>query len=828
MFLEAPALPKILLVDDQTTVIHQLNNIVKDLGETYFATNGLTALEMVRRHRPDLVLLDIEMPELNGYDVCRAIKESDELASTSIIFITSHIDPTSELVALELGGIDFLSKPLVPEVAQARIKNHLALARQRQQLRQAAGELRFLVSSLPVFVAYWNEQLTNLFCNDYQGIWFGIDAQRMRNMTLESVVGKDICRQVQQSLETSVSSDIPPFDIHFVAADGRSVVGQVALAGRVTETGASGYLLVITDISERKRAEQRLEEEKERIRITLNSIGDAVIATDTKGIITLMNPVAEDLTGWRAPEAIGKAIEAVMQLTDGEDGRPIQNPIRLVLQEQRTVGMALNTFLSKGLTKSIGVEDSAAPIVDQDGNITGAIIVFHDVSEARAMATKMTHLAQHDALTNLPNRILLYDRIQQALSRRRRDASTVALFLLDIDNFKAVNDVHGHLVGDELIQQIARALLEEVRDCDTLCRQGGDEFIFLFPGIESTTYVTQMAERLLKVFERNWILGDKAFRLTASIGISLVPDDAEEVESLYRHADAAMYSAKNAGRNRFHFYSAEIESKLVLHRMLEAHLADALANNVFEVFYQPKINVSAGTIVGVEALVRWRQPDGSITSPATFIPLAEETGLIVPLGKLVFLQAFKQSLAWQQQGFDLRVAVNVSVVQFEDDNFLAMLDEIVSETGVSPSSIELEITESLLAKNVERVNSIFAALKMRGFKIALDDFGTGYSSLSYLKNFPFDVLKIDQSFVRNMLGSQVDQNIVRAIVQIAQGMDLRLVAEGVETREHVQALKAMGCEIMQGFYYSRPLPLSDINRLLGMHISLPEVPGSSQ
>lgn len=822
MFLETSVPSKILLVDDQPTVIHQLHGIVGDLGEIYFASDGISALEMVQRHRPDLVLLDIEMPGLDGYGVCRDIKAMKELAGTSIIFITGHVNPVAEIMALELGGEDYIPKPIVPEVARARVKNHLALAIQRKQLQRAAGELKFLVSSLPVFVSYWDEQFNNLFCNDYDGAWFGVGATQMRTNSMRSIVGEEIFIQVYNALRYSVGRDISPFDINFVAADGRYVFGQVALAKRVADSGASGYLMVITDISGRKKAERRLEEEKERIRITLNSIGDAVIATDTQGRITLLNPVAEDLTGWRASDAIGKPIEAVMQLTDGEEGRPIQNPIRLALKEERIVGMALNTFMVRGATASIGVEDSAAPIVDQDGNITGAIIVFHDVSEARAMATKMTHLAQHDPLTNLPNRILLYDRIQQAISGQRRDSRTIALFLLDVDHFKTVNDLHGHLVGDSLIQQIAEALSKEVRDCDTLCRQGGDEFIILFPSIESTVHITQMAERLLRVFERAWNVGDQVFRLTASIGISMAPDDAEDVESLYRHADAAMYSAKNAGRNQFQFYSAEIEAKIVLRRMLENHLADALVNNVFEVFYQPKVSVFDGSIVGAEALVRWRQPDGSLTGPATFIPLAEETGLIIPLGKHILAQAFRQSAVWQSQGLDLRVAVNISVVQVMDEHFISMLDELLLETSVNPSAIELELTESLLANNSEKIKDIFSALKERGFQIALDDFGTGYSSLSYLKNFPFDVLKIDQSFVLGMLGNMVDQNIIRVIVQLAQGMSLRLVAEGVETLEHVYALRLMGCEVMQGYYYSHPLPLPEINRLVINHASLPE------
>lgn len=691
----APA--KILLVDDQPTVIHQLNGIFRDLAEIFFATNGHTALEMVALHKPDLVLLDVEMPDLNGFDVCRAIRSSSANHPTSIIFITSHNDPESEVMALSVGGVDFIPKPIVPEVARARVKNHLALILKRKQL----------------------------------------------------------------------------------------------------------------------------EDEKERIRITLNSIGDAVIATDTSGMVTLVNPVAEDLTGWRAQDAIGKPIETVMHLIDGETGRVLQNPIRIALREKRIVGMALNTCISKGLNKSLGVEDSAAPIIDKDGNLTGAIIVFHDVSEARAMAVKMTHLAQHDALTDLPNRILLYDRAQQALNQSRRDQSMVAMLLLDIDHFKEVNDLHGHLVGDLFIQQIAHALSKEVRDGDTVCRQGGDEFIFLLTNVDSLSAVTHISERLLSIISQPWTHGDISLRLSATIGISLFPNDAYDLETLYRHADAAMYSAKRSGRNQYHFYNQEIESKLVLRRTLENNLLSAMANNVFEVFYQPKVNLTNNSIIGAEALVRWRQPDGSLTAPMDFIPLAEETGLIVPLGKIILKQAFQQTILWQREGFNISVAVNISVAQFEDSSFLTILDDLISETGVSPENIELEITESLLAKDSEKLNNTFSSLKERGFQIALDDFGTGYSSLAYLKNYPFDVLKIDQTFVRNMQGSTTDQSIVRAIVQLAEGMNLRLVAEGVETIDHVNSLNSMGCSIMQGFYYSKPVPIEEFNLLLRLRMSEP-------
>lgn len=823
MFLDSTTInPKILLVDDETIVIHQLNSLLGDLGDIRFAQNGKLAFEMAKEYKPDLILLDIEMPDMNGYEVCRLIKSHSELASTSIIFVTSHSNPAVEQIAFELGGLDFIPKPIVPEIARVRVKNQLALSKQRQQLQQAVKELRFLVSTLPVFVSYWDESFTNLFCNDFKGVWFGLDAGKMKGKKLDDVVGGDVAKIVKHQLGMMDSSDSQLFDIHFNSPQNGLVFGQVALAKRDSENNSKGVLLVITDITKRKLAEQQLEDEKERIKVTLNSIGDAVIATDAQGMITLMNPVAEDLTGFTTSEAQGFPIEQIMRLKDGDNGEDIQNPIRRALKERQIVGMAHNTHLFTRDGNHLEVEDSASPIVDNEGNLTGAVIVFHDVSEVKAMSLRMTYLAQHDLLTDLPNRVLLYDRTQQAINNSRRDDNIVAMFLLDIDHFKEVNEIHGHSVGDRLIQQIAKALQMEVRDSDTLCRQGGDEFIFLFPGLDTDTYVTLMADRLLNVFNRIWKVDEHVFNLTVSIGISLCPVDSQDLESLYRHADAAMYSAKQAGRNRYHFYSAEIEAKLVLKRMLERHLEESLTDNVFEVYYQPKINVVNDQIVGVEALVRWRQPDGTIANPSSFIPLAEETGLIIPLGKLILRQAFSQARTWQQQGFDLRVAVNISIVQFEADDFLFILDELIVETGISPSSIELEITESMLAKNVDAAKLTLIELKRRGFQIALDDFGTGYSSLSYLKNFPFDVLKIDQSFVRNMLASSVDQQIIRAIVQLAQGLKLRLIAEGVETVDHVHALISMGCEIMQGFYYSRPVPVDKINYFLAKNIVLPD------
>lgn len=702
---KSPQLPPvaILLVDDMPSNIRILREAVKDLGEIFYATNGDAALAIARAQQPDVILLDIEMPGMDGYAVCKDLKVDPLTSHIAIIFVTAHEQEIHELQALRYGGVDFIHKPLNIPITRARVETQLALQRKTRLLQLA---------------------------------------------------------------------------------------------------------------------QQELLDEKERLRVVLNSIGDAVIATDKEGKITFVNRIAETLTGWTAAEAIGQTIETIMPLRDGNTGYELQNPIRLALKEERTVGMAFDCVLFNRDHVSLPVEDSAAPIRNHEGIIAGAIIVFHDVSEARAMAIKMTHLAQHDPLTNLPNRILLRDRTEQALKKAERRHTQVGMLLLDLDNFKTINDTHSHLLGDRLLQEVAQSLSKILRSSDTLCRQGGDEFIVLLADFDNSVQVADFAARLLALFNQAWHIDTITLKLSASIGISIYPDDSKNMDELYRHADAAMYMAKKQGRNRYLFYSNEIETRLRTHMALEAHLRNALTNNVFEVFYQPKVDARTNRIVGAEALVRWRN-NGELVFPDVFIPLAEETGLIIPLGKLILQKACAQAKIWADQGLQLQVAINVSAVQFNDE-FVQTVADILALTGANPQQIELEITESLLVNDVN-ASTIMHELRQLGVRIALDDFGTGYSSLSYLKRFPLDVLKIDQSFVRNMLDDQVDISIIKAIIQMAAGLKLRLIAEGVETKEHVQVLLNLDCHIMQGYYYSRPVSLEDMNRLLqsGLGVNQP-------
>ena len=598
------------------------------------------------------------------------------------------------------------------------------------------------------------------------------------------------------------------------------------VALRSVQRGARDYLLkgyldsysfsrALQNMLERKATEDALFAEKERAQVTLDSIGDAVLSTDISGKITYLNLVAESLTGWSREDAVGRSLAEVFRIIDGATREACRNPMELAIKQDRTVGLAANSILIRRDGLESAIEDSAAPIHDRQGRVTGAVVVFHDVSAAKAMTIQMSELAQHDVLTGLPNRAYLNDRIAQAITVAHRHDGKFAVLFLDLDNFKHINDSLGHPIGDTLLQSVAGRLVRCVRDSDTVSRQGGDEFVVLLSEVGHAKHAAMCAQKLLTMLKAPNFIGHHGLEISASIGISIYPDDGLDPETLIKTADTAMYQAKEHGRNNYKFFEQEMNVRAVERQSIEEDLRGALERHEFVLQYQPKIDLQTGAITGAEELIRWLHPQRGLVPPLMFIPIAEDSGLILPIGTWVRREACRQARAWQDAGFaPIPVAVNISVVEFRDQNFVESVRAVLKETRLQSHLLELELTESVLMRHAETSTNLLQQIKAMGVQLAVDDFGTGYSSLSYLRRFPIDALKIDRSFVRDITTNPDDATIVSAVINMGKSLKQRVIAEGVETREQLAFLQSQQCGEGQGYYFSRPVFAEQFEKLL--------------
>lgn len=446
------------------------------------------------------------------------------------------------------------------------------------------------------------------------------------------------------------------------------------------------------------------------------------------------------------------------------------------------------------------------------------LVIVSNISEYKQAEEKVKHLAYHDSLTSLPNRYLFNDRLQQAIARADREKKLLAILFLDLDNFKHINDTLGHKAGDQLLKNVADRLKRDVRESDSIAhlsedyselmmaRVGGDEFILLLNHIENIQDPAMVAGRILKMLSEPFSLGDNEVFVTASMGIAIYPFDGKTIDTLLINADVAMYQAKSHGRNSYQYYSESMNKYAFERFTVENKLRKALTHDEFMLFYQPQVDIQTGNLIGVEALIRWLQPDLVLTRPGEFIPLAEQTGLIIPMGEWILRTACNQSKVWQKAGLSpMLMTVNVSSIQFSQENFISTLSQILNDTGLEPAYLQLELTETTIMKNSEKTIKKLLELQAMGIKTSIDDFGTGYSSLKYLKHFPLATLKIDNSFVRELGTSTNDQSIVKAIITLAHNFNLKVVAEGVEKREQLDFLRDCKCEAVQGYLICPPV-----------------------
>jgi len=589
-------------------------------------------------------------------------------------------------------------------------------------------------------------------------------------------------------------------------------------AKEAVQRGAQGWLskgyfdnnLVpqsLRNIIERMKVEQRLYVATARAEITLNSIGDAVISTDMAGRVDYLNTAAELITGWPRDEASGQPIARVLNLVDGVTGRPIINPVEYVLQSDHSSGLSGEVLLVVREGRRIPIEDSVAPIYDWSGRLVGAVMVFRDISSTVALTSKMRHLAQHDFLTNLPNRVLLNDRITQAISLAKRSNTRPVLLFLDLDKFKHINDSLGHAVGDQLLQAVSERLVHCVRTSDTVSRHGGDEFVILLADERRPQDAVLAAEKILLALSMPFLIDGQQLHTSTSIGISVFPLDGMDAAALIKNADTAMYHAKERGRNNYQFFRHDMNTRAVERQLIESNLRQALERDEFTLHYQPKVDLKTNCITGVEALLRWDHPEWGLVLPERFIVIAEECGLIIPIGRWVLGEACAQAVRWRSQGISpVSIAVNVSALEFRHRDFFDQALAVMEATGVDPSCLQLELTEGVLMRDVATTACLLAKFKAMGVQIAVDDFGTGYSSLSYLNQFPIDVLKIDQSFVKAIDAAlKTNGVIVSAVIGMGKNLHQRVIAEGVEREVQLAFLNAHGCDEGQGYFFSEPV-----------------------
>jgi diguanylate cyclase (GGDEF)-like protein/PAS domain S-box-containing protein len=602
------------------------------------------------------------------------------------------------------------------------------------------------------------------------------------------------------------------------------------VAEHAVRRGAHDYILdnqldgnslskALRNMLERTANAEALFIEKERAQVTLDSIGDAVICTDIACNVTYLNQVAEAMTGWSGAEAQGRSFVDVFQIV-GANHDHIVNPMAAAIRQNKTVSLAAGSILIRRDGRESHIEDSAAPIHDRQGRVTGAVMVLHDVTKAHAMTQRMSYLAHHDYLTHLPNRLLLDDRLAQAIAAAHRNGQRLAVLFVDVDRFKHINDTLGHAIGDQLLLSLSRQLVASVRGSDTVSRQGGDEFVVLLSTIALADDAALSANKILNSLSLPQRVAEHDLQITVSIGISVYPDDGTDGGMLVRNADIAMLNAKDNGRNSYQFFKPDMNAHALERQSLEGGLRHALDGREFTLYYQPKMDLARETITGAEALIRWEQPGGGMVLPEKFIPIAEQCGYIVPIGRWVLREACRQAKSWLDADLAaIPVAINVSAVELRSKGFVQGVLAILRETGLDPRFLEFELTETALMQDPKSTTSVLRALKDIGVRLTLDDFGTGYSSLSYLKRFPIDALKIDKSFVRGLCSNASDANIVSAVINMGKSFGIRVIAEGVETREQFVQLQVRQCAEGQGYYFNEPLAAKEFAKLLGPDLS---------
>ncbi len=678
----------------------------------------------------------------------------------------------------------------------------------QEALRASEAELSLIMDNVPARVSYIDRDYRYRFLNRHNEEWLGEDRQTLAGRHVADVLGAERTRQLQPLLERVLAGEVVATERLLAQPSGPPAWESIHYApNRDSEGRVIGIYAAHTNINEQKRNEEALRRANWMLSSHINNTPLAVLEWDRDFRLVRWSPRAETIFGWRAEEALGMPLDGEQFIHESDRGTVVALLNTLMNgDEPRATGVTRNYRKDGG---TIWCEWYHSCLLDDAGQIVSILSFVQDVSSRIQAEERLQYLATRDSLTGLPNRVLLQERLAQAIAQAKRDGGRVGVLFIDLDRFKNVNDTLGHRIGDELLKQVTTVLAGALRETDLLARLGGDEFMVIVEGIADPSALSRIAVKLQEATAKPFTVEANDIYVTSSIGISVFPDDSDDPEELLKHADVAMYRSKELGRNTYQFFDADLAARRLRQHALEPALRVALQQERLSLCYQPVVRLSDGAVIGAEALLRWNHPVHGDVSPRVFVPLAEESGLIHALGDWVLRCAAAQCAAWHAAGLPLTVSVNLSGRQFHRDDLVARMSSIVRSVQCDPRWIELEVTETSLLQDLDAIRNALTDLRREGFTVAIDDFGTGFSSLTHLKHFPIDSLKIDVSFITDIETDAGDAAITEAIIGLARGLGLAVVAEGVETNGQLDFLVARDCHMVQGFWFSKALTAVD-------------------
>lgn len=809
---------RLLYVDDEADARDLLSKIIsRKYPELTLlvAENGAMGLELFREQRPDIVLADMTMPLMDGIQMAREIKALD--AEAVIVAVTAYNDTYYLQNAIEIGIRHYLLKPVISRELFAVIKKiieKLSLERlvseQERQLHKREQQLAMAQKIAHLGSWEWDTVSGKMSWSSELHRILGLDpalTHASYKSFLERVHPED--REAVKIGVRNALKKCKPIVSHYcriVRPDGsiRTIHGQ----GEVLLDGAGRLLSVIgtsQDVTERRG----MEEERSRLAMIVESSNEAIFSISLDGAITSWNRGAETVFGYSAGEIIGSQIFTMIPLERYDERSRI---MQTILSGEQVHHFETTRIRKDG--RQIYVSITTSPILDADGKIIGNSVIARDETERRKMEEIIKYQAHHDILTDLPNRQLFMDFLSLELAQARRNETKLALLFLDLNGFKQINDTLGHSCGDRLLQEVALRLRGSIRESDTVARLGGDEFTVLMPDLAQTDDVVIVLKKILSVFETPFVLDDVAVDTTTSIGVCMFPDDGECSDELMKKADIAMYDAKRSGRNSYQFYNDEINTRTIKRLKMEGFLRRAVGNGELELLFQPLVNSDTRGITGAEALLRWRHPEQGVLAPDQFLAIAEDSGAIVPIGEWVIRNACDQARSWNEKGYPLSVSVNLSNRQFHRLDLIEKTARILADTGLMPHQLEFDITENTIMADIDYSLRSVQALAEMGVTLAIDNFGCGSSSLHWIKKIRTSRVKIDKSFVKNMMSEPDDLAVVNAVIAMSHNLKMKVVASGVETEDQLSVIRQSGCDQLQGYVISEPLHPAEFERFV--------------